>query len=143
MSETHNTMNRTFLAFGLALAIAIGTPLVAGAGETNPKVLGKTYGERSADWWNWAFQFPTATSPFFAEGVIDCSPGQSGNVWYLAGNFGGVSERFCSIPHGKALFFPVLNNNIFIGFPGDTEEAARASSKAATDDADILVSCHN
>ena len=34
---------------------------------------------------------------------------QQGDVWYLAGNFGGSSDRTCSIPKNKKLFFPLIN----------------------------------
>ena len=77
---------------------------------TNPKIFGRTLGEWSAEWWNWALQFPLETSPLFAEGDVDCGMEQSGTVWFLAGSSTGApSVRNCTIPKGKALFFPVLN----------------------------------
>lgn len=39
----------------------------------------------------------------------NCAAGQSGKVWFLAGVFGGSVTRTCTVPAGKALFFPVLN----------------------------------
>jgi len=36
--------------------------------------------------------------------------GQSGPVWFLAGTLGGAAERTVTVPAGKALFFPMLNN---------------------------------
>jgi len=38
-----------------------------------------------------------------------CHVGQSGPVFFLAGNFGGTTVRHCTVPAGKALFFPILN----------------------------------
>jgi hypothetical protein len=39
-----------------------------------------------------------------------CAIGQRGPVWFLAGGFGSSKvHRVCSIPAGKALFFPVIN----------------------------------
>jgi hypothetical protein len=36
--------------------------------------------------------------------------GQRGDIWFLAGVFGGgTSNRTCAIPHGKKLFFPIAN----------------------------------
>ena len=31
------------------------------------------------------------------------------NVWFLAGTLGGFAERYCRIPLGKAIFFPIIN----------------------------------
>jgi hypothetical protein len=30
-------------------------------------------------------------------------------VWFLAGTFGGCSKRRCVIPHGRAIFMPIIN----------------------------------
>lgn len=30
-------------------------------------------------------------------------------MWFLAGNYGGESERECTIPANEALFFPLIN----------------------------------
>jgi hypothetical protein len=30
-------------------------------------------------------------------------------VWFLAGNLGGESTRTCTVPSGKAIFFPLVN----------------------------------
>jgi hypothetical protein len=68
--------------------------------------LGKTYEQLTAEWWQWLTAIPAATSPN-ADG--DCSQNQSGDVFFLGGNFGGSSVRSCTIPEGKGLFFPVLN----------------------------------
>lgn len=92
----------------------------------NPGVLppqshphGKTYGEWSAAWWQWAFQSPVHNPPYtgaiynplFVNGPADCALGQTGRVWFIGGVMGisGAATRTCSIPTGTALFFPVLN----------------------------------
>jgi hypothetical protein len=86
-----------------------------------PKVVGKTYGEWSAKWWQWAFSIPQAEDdPVSGVGAVDCALGQQGPVYFLAGlpakfedlppgfnEFTG--ERECTVPHGKALFFPFVN----------------------------------
>jgi hypothetical protein len=50
-------------------------------------------------------------------GALDCSVGQSGHVWFLAGYFpnGGSGGPFtftrnCTVPVGKALFIPLINS---------------------------------
>ena len=73
---------------------------------------GRTYGDWSAAWWQWAFSIPVAHHPLFDNDL--CSVGQSGPVWFLGGKFLGgsatVATRSCSLPPGKALYFPILNS---------------------------------
>ncbi len=70
---------------------------------------GNTYGEWSARWWQWTLAIPAATNPNLDTTGENCAEGQSGQVWFLAGSFGGTFERACPVPTGKALFFPILN----------------------------------
>ena len=91
-----------------SLLIAAAMPAAADDGEGRP-LYGKTIGNWGHAWWQWALDFPTATIPLLQNGPVDCSAGQSGKVWFLAGNFGGTSERSCTIKKGRALFFPILN----------------------------------
>ena len=74
-----------------------------------PRVYGQTIGNWGHAWWQWVSNFPAAGDPILQDRNVDCSAGQSGKVWYLAGNFGGTSERSCSIKKGKAIFFPLFN----------------------------------
>ncbi len=74
---------------------------------------GKSYGEWNALWWQWFFSVPASKNPGLAtNGKVDCKVGQSGKVWFLAGNFlsGGTFTRSCNIPEGKALFVPLVNS---------------------------------
>jgi len=93
------------------------------ASAGGPKVIdrdsiayGRTYGEWSAAWEQWAGAIPTSKHPLFDNG--DCSTGQTGPVWFLGGKFCPNGEactlrnivRNCSVPTGKALYFPILNS---------------------------------
>jgi len=86
-------------------------------GNPNPRVLppnsnpyGKSYAEWGAAWWQWALSIPAARNPVNDRtGGQFCAEGQSGPVWFLAGTFGFSTERSCTVPAGKALFFPVAN----------------------------------
>ena len=72
---------------------------------------GASYAEWGARWWQWALETPSSTNPLAG---ADCSGGQDGHVWYLAGVlFGGQVERTCTLPPGTALFFPVINRAYF------------------------------
>ena len=117
------------------LAGAIGVPLAgnithahaqapwlpaSAQGNPNPQVApinsqqyGMTYGQWNARWWQWSFSVPASKNPALAtNGALDCSVGQSGNVWFLAGQFlsAGTFTRSCTIPAGKALFIPLINS---------------------------------
>lgn len=88
----------------------------------NSNAFGKTYGEWSAAFWEWAYSLPaTPDHPLIADGAMDCSLGQSGKVWFLGGTYTanpdpndprivvGTADRECTVPTGKALFFPIIN----------------------------------
>lgn len=102
-------MYRKLLTAVMAVAVVVAFTLPTQAGQATPKVYGKTIGNWGHAWWQWALNFPTADNPILLDGNVDCSAGQSGKVWYLAGTFGGSADRTCSIKKGKAIFFPLLN----------------------------------
>ena len=97
-------------------------------------VLGKSYAEWSADWWRWLWSSTPATNPGFDETGELVDFNQSGNVWFLAPNFGGVTVRNATIPTGKFLFTDVAAWFFApqIGDPED-ETALRAAAAAAAD----------
>jgi hypothetical protein len=122
----------SFIIFCLLM---IGSLNSAQAGAIKKERLyGKTFGEWSKNWWQWAFSIadiPEGTHPInVAEGPVDCSLGQQGKVWFLSGTGNGVpvdftgvipiqsAERSCDIPRGKALFFPLVNS-CFINEAGE------------------------
>jgi hypothetical protein len=76
---------------------------------------GKSYGEWGAEWWQWALAQPAAINPLLDSTGEFASVGQSGPVWFLAGTFGGAAERTCTVPVGKALFFPIVNTVLGAG----------------------------
>jgi len=90
---------------------------------------GRSYSKWAAMWWQWALAEPKATNPIIDPNGADCAEGQSGKVWFLAGSPTPVT-RNCTVPAGKALFFPVINSAYF-AFRDDppeqrTEEFLRA-----------------
>jgi len=82
----------------------------------NSNPYGMTFGEWSARWWQWAFMLPVDQGPFSwpNESNPDCSVGQLGPVWFLVGynpdSQGNAIKVTCHVPAGKALFFPIVNN---------------------------------
>ena len=128
--KTQNTLPRVAIfscaltaaaLFTCAAALTLPTLALAGKGDHgNPGVLpshanshGKSYGEWAAAWWQWIMGTPADQSPLLDETGEFAHVGQSGSVWFLAGTFSGTVERTCTVPTGKKLFFPVLNNAWF------------------------------
>lgn len=135
---------------GVILLVLIA--MSAGAQGPKPKGMpadakpfGKTYGEWSAAWWKWALPIPATEHPLFD--TADCSAGQSGQVWFLGGKFCATTsqvgcnsptftaERYCSVPRGTALFFPILNadDSYVEEPPGTTELTLRTNVKSWED----------
>jgi hypothetical protein len=105
-------------ALGLVLGLMVSAtiPLTQASSNPNPGVLppnskpyGKSYGEWSAKWWQWVLSIPEPHNPNDDLTGANSARGQSGPVWFLAGNFGGTNTRTFTVPAGKALFFPLVN----------------------------------
>jgi hypothetical protein len=99
----------------IALLGAMATSALAGR-NPNPGIrppdktsFARTYGQWAAAWQQWAFSIPAVQSPFLDETGASAAAGQSGPVWFLAGNFGGQTVRNITVPEDKTLFFPVVN----------------------------------
>ncbi len=117
----NKTKNRLMIGCTVLLGVIGSTvgPLAAAASAASPKVVGvqtygSTYGELSARWWQWAFSIPQAINPISDSSGANCAQGQVDDVWFLAGSWGGLPvTRWCSIPAGKPIFFPLINNVAF------------------------------
>lgn len=86
---------------------------------------GGSYGDWATAWWQWSLAIPVHSPPYSSRvnhPLVDltgtrCAVAQTGPVWFLGGAFfeSGTSAAStivrdgCSIPRGKALFFPLLN----------------------------------
>jgi hypothetical protein len=115
-------MSRNSLIKTAALAALLA---VAGAGSAfagGPKVgttAGNGYEEYAARWWQWMTSIPVAVNPQNNDGAVDCTLGQQGPVWFLAGAPAGTTaERSCTVKRNRPLFFPLLNAVFFNG-PGE------------------------
>jgi hypothetical protein len=118
---------RLLIAFVAALLLAMGSIPAARSAEGNPGVLppnapafGKSYGAWSAAWWQYVLGQPASANPLTDPTGALCSVGQSGPVFFLVGTFGSgaVSRDECTVPAGKALFFPLVNA-FDVHVPGD------------------------
>lgn len=109
---TFTTTCATFIGAGNAFADQ-GNPGIAPIdSRIAPQA---TYVELGAQWWQWALQAGATDNPLTDTTGEHCRVGQRGPVWFLAGTFfsSDVTARSCTVPGGKALFFPVLN--VFAG----------------------------
>jgi hypothetical protein len=144
---------RAIVAFVTVVALAIGlSPTGANAASSRSPVFPpsstpyrQSYNEWTARWWQWAWSVPARVNPLLDETGKNCGQGQSGQVFYLAGviNVSGSATRDCKVPQGKALFFPILNNEFdnFVCVDPDTHftvKQLRAQAKAQMDGATAL-----
>jgi hypothetical protein len=102
-------MSLTIPAMGLLLAL----PGAARANNPNPGVAppgsnayGKSDAEWSAEWFKWLLKIPVADHPALGGA---CTEGQSGKVFNISADFTGAPSVSCTIPAGKAVFFPIVN----------------------------------
>ena len=77
--------------------------------STSSSAFGKKFRDWSAEWWQFALSLPASENPLVDATGDKCAVGQHGEVWFLVGSFIGPVTRACSIPEGKALFFPAIN----------------------------------
>ncbi len=95
------------------VAVAAPPPL-----PPNSSPYGMTYGEWSAKHWQWLFSIPAEKNPVNDNGsCTNGGQGQFGPVWFLVGVWSttpvpsgfnpAIVKRECTIPVGKAIFFPI------------------------------------
>jgi hypothetical protein len=94
------------LLFSLSSVQAYGTGSI--------KNHSQSYGNLSANWWQWLRSIPKIKNPLLMSGAIDCLYAQTGPVIFLAGTTGQNSGddpivRKCTVPNGKPLFFSMMN----------------------------------
>ena len=118
--------------FAAVTLLAFGT--LATADDEKPQE-----GDRLVErWWQHAASFSNALSPIADKSGASCQLGQNGKIWFLHGTSGnaGPVVRTCTIPTGKKLFFPIVNN-VCIPFPGETIEQNVQACKDFIDQVDV------
>jgi hypothetical protein len=91
---------------GWAQNIGSNSSLSVYSSDSRP--YGLSYGDWTAKWWAWLVSIPTNINPASDTTGSNCAQTQAGPVWFLAGSVAGHAERTCTIPTGKAVFFPIL-----------------------------------
>jgi hypothetical protein len=92
---------------------------------------GKSYNQLASEWTAWLAAEPIATNPAFDPDGRFCDQNQEGDVWFLASTFGGVVDRTCEIPAGKAIFLSL--GGVFLGFAPEFPAAGDPCLQLATD----------
>jgi hypothetical protein len=136
---------RVVAVLGLVAMLLLATGTDVLAATARPRVLqprsrpfGMTYEQWAARWWQWALSIPADRNPLVDPTGQNCGVGQSGRVWFLAGTFGGgPATRVCTVPAGKALFFPIVNAAFVATEPGETEELAHDVLREHIDQVDV------
>jgi hypothetical protein len=117
MHRVHTVLANVIVAavFGGSAHSAVAAPSDTG----QPPVIvditaqpgGQTYGRWAAQWWQWALGVPLVANPLLDATGEQCGERQVDTVWFLAGSFSTAPVfRTCSIPGGRSLFFPLINN---------------------------------
>ncbi|HEX7186453.1 MAG TPA: hypothetical protein VF756_31825 [Thermoanaerobaculia bacterium] len=122
-----------------SVVVVIGLMVVAAASadagnrvvEPGQEFSGKSYNELAGEWTNWLVVEPIATNPAFDPDGRFCDRNQQGNVWFLASTFGGVVDRTCEVPEGKAIFLSL--GGVFASFAPEFPAADDPCSQMATD----------
>jgi hypothetical protein len=114
-------MRRLAVVAALALATTAcssGDPAPAPRAEQTPStahsyeatdVTPPGSGPLPARWWQWAGSFERGQDPISDATGARCGDRQPGDVWFLAGTFGGAAARSCRVPSGRPIYVPVLN----------------------------------
>lgn len=101
-------------------------PIVADAFETS-------YAELAAAWWEWTWSVSSDRNPESDPTGEHCDVGQSGKVWFLTGTQDGTANRTCTVPAGRAIFFPLITVNTFCPFPDETDQDLRDQAREFMD----------
>ncbi len=75
---------------------------------------GETYGHWTVKWWQWCLSTPKPINPAVDKtGEYTNINNRTNEVWFLAGKVAdenrNLPNRFCTIPAGKPILFPVIN----------------------------------
>jgi hypothetical protein len=88
---------------------------------------GQPYSAWAADWWRWLLEQPATGSPILDATGARCGAHQPDRVWFLAGTFGGDPVvRRCTIPAGRPIVLPLINNAYFAFLSDDPDTRTEA-----------------
>ena len=116
---------------GLMVATAASANVLGRVVKPGDEYQGHSYNELASEWTNWLTAEPIATNPAFDPDGSLCGQNQAGDVWFLASTFGGVVDRTCVVPDGKAIFLSL--GGVFLSFAPEFPSAGDSCLQMATD----------
>ena len=132
------------------LCIAAATLLPAPAASAT-----QDYGSLTATWWQWVYSQPaidtkdgTNTNPILDTTGAFATVGQKDGIgpankyFFLTGTFGGDAVRTVTVPHGKALFFPIFNSEVDNAVSPPTDHTVPELKALAKDTVDAARGLH-
>jgi hypothetical protein len=78
--------------------------------QYNSNPFNLTYSDWTAKWWQWAYSIPQNIHPAYDETGKFCKENQNSPVWFFPGTFQHSVVRYCEIPSGVGILFPILNS---------------------------------
>lgn len=122
MQRHHSRTRRNAAALGalmIVMLLTLGSGTAGAGGAGGGTTGGSTaLGPLSATFWRWVLAQPAATNPLIDSTGAYCAAGQRGPVFFLVGSPSGTADRTCTVPRGRAVFFPMVNA-INFSTPGD------------------------
>jgi hypothetical protein len=113
---------RRVLAWAVPLTLTMALSASAAADHERFPVVppgetfgGKTYGQWSQAWWQWAASMDASDSPLVDPTGEKCGMNQSGPVFFLAGvaaapSSPATAERTCRVPADVGVLVPIINS---------------------------------
>ena len=82
--------------------------------DINSKPFNVSYAEWTERWWQWAYSLPQNIHPAYDSTGKFCKEGQKEPVWFFPGTYQQSVIRYCEIPYGVGILFPILNSECSI-----------------------------
>ena len=84
--------------------------------DSNP--FNVSYADWTEKWWQWAYSLPQNIHPAYDNTGKFCKESQKEPVWFFPGTYQQSVIRYCEIPYGVGILFPILNSECsFVEYP--------------------------
>ena len=78
--------------------------------DINSKPFNVSYADWTEKWWQWAYSLPQNMHPAYDNTGKFCKESQKEPVWFFPGTYQQSVIRYCEIPYGVGILFPILNS---------------------------------